>query len=120
MNRALKLMIAVACAAALLVPLMVGGQTTSLPVTYTWTAPADGSPVHHYVVQTSANGTTWTTLAAQPTTTSATIAAPVGVQILVRVAGVDALARQGVWSATSDPFVPDAGAPGAPSKPVRS
>lgn len=96
------------------------GQTTSLNVTYTWSAPTTGSAVHHYVVQTSSNGTTWTTIAAQPTSPSVTIAAPVGVTILVRVAGVDAQGRQGVYSEASDPFVPDAGQPGAPGKPVKS
>lgn len=96
------------------------GQTTSLNVTYTWSAPTTGSAVHHYVVQTSSNGTTWTTIAAQPTSPSVTVAAPVGVTILVRVAGVDAQGRQGVYSDPSDPFVPDAGQPGAPGKPVKS
>lgn len=119
MKRALNTLIAVAVAAVFLLPLVVGGQTTSVNVTYTWTAPLTGSAVHHYVVQTSSNGTTWTTLAAQPTTPTITVAAPVGVNILVRVAGVDASARQGAWSETSDPFVPDAGAPAAPGKPAR-
>jgi hypothetical protein len=96
------------------------GQTTSLNVTYTWSAPTTGSVVHHYVVQTSSNGTTWTTITAQPTSPSATVAAPVGVQLLVRVAGVDAQGRQGVFSDPSDPFVADAGQPGAPGKPVKS
>ena len=107
-------------AAVMLLSALAIGQTTSVNVTYTWTAPITGSAVHHYVVQTSADGTTWTTLAVQPANPTVTVNAPVGVQLLVRVAGVDAQSRQGVWSATSDPFVPDAGAPGAPSKPVKS
>lgn len=111
---------AIALAIAMLLPLVVGGQTTTITATWTWSAPTSGSPVHHYVVQTSSNGTTWTTVATQPLTTSYTQACPVGVQILVRVAGVDAQGRQGVYSDPSDPFVPDAGAPAAPSKPVRS
>lgn len=106
--------------AALLIGSIAIGQTTSLNVTYTWSAPTTGSAVHHYVVQTSSNGTTWTTIAAQPTSPSVTVAAPVGVTILVRVAGVDAQGRQGVYSDPSDPFVPDAGQPGAPGKPVKS
>lgn len=106
-------------AALLLAPLVAGGQTTTMNLTYTWTAPTTGSAVHHYVVQTSSNGTTWTLLGAQPTAPTVTMAAPVGVTILVRVAGVDAQGRQGVWSDPSDPFVPDAGAPGVPGKPAR-
>lgn len=119
MTRAMKSLLALAIVAALMIPLVVGGQTTTINVTYTTTAPLTGSPVHHYVWQTSSNGTTWTTLAAQPTGLSITIAAPVGVNLLVRCAGVDASARQGAWSEVSDPFVPDAGAPAAPGKPVR-
>lgn len=106
-------------AAALLASIAIG-QTTSMNLTYNWTAPTTGSAVHHYVVQTSSNGTTWTTLAAQPTAPTVTITAAVGVNILVRVAGVDATGRQGAYSDPSDPFVPDAGAPGAPSKPIKA
>jgi hypothetical protein len=119
MNRSQRTLIAAALAAALLIPLVVGGQTTTINVTYTTTAPLTGSPVHHYVWQTSANGTAWTTLAQTTTGLSITIAAPVGVNILVRCAGVDASTRQGSWSEVSDPFVPDAGAPAAPGKPAR-
>ena len=116
----MKKLLAIAAAVALLVPMVVGGQTTSLPVTYTWSAPTTGSVVHHYVVQTSSNGTTWTTLTAQPLTPTVTVQAPVGVQLLVRVAGVDSQGRQGIYSDPSDPFFADAGQPGAPSKPVKS
>jgi hypothetical protein len=116
----MKRLLMISAAALLLLPAMVGSQTTVINTTYTWTAPTIGSAVHHYVVQTSTDATAWTTLAAQPTSPTITIACPVGTNIQVRVAGVDALSRQGVWSVASDPFVPDAGAPGAPSKPVRS
>lgn len=119
MKHGMKSVIAVALAAALLIPLVVGGQTTTINVTYTTTAPLTGSPVHHYVWQTSANGTAWTTLAQTTTGLSITIAAPVGVNLLVQCAGVDASARQGAWSEVSDPFAPDAGAPAAPGKPIR-
>lgn len=111
--------ILVTSVAVLLMTTLVFGQTTTMNITYTTTAPATGSPVHHYVWQTSATGTTWTTLATQPTGLSITVAAPVGINILMRVAGVDAQGRQGPWSEVSDPFVPDAGPPGAAGKPVR-
>lgn len=95
------------------------GQTTAVTVTWTWTAPTTGSAVHHYVVQTTNNGTTWTDVPTQLTTNSYTRSCTVGVNIQIRVAGVDAAGRQGVWSDAADPFVPDAGVPGVPSKPVR-
>lgn len=109
----------IAVVAVVLMSTLVLGQTTTINLNYTWTAPVDGSPVHHYVVQSSSNGTTWVNLPMQPTTAATTVPAPVGIQIQIRVAGVDAQGRQGVWSEAADPFVPDAGAPGAPSKPVR-
>jgi hypothetical protein len=104
---------------ALLLPLAASAQTTSIPLTYTWTPPTTGSAVHHYVVQTSTTATSWTTLTAQPTTPVITIPAAVGVNIQVRVAGVDAQGRQGLWSDPSVPFVPDAGAPGVSGTPIR-
>lgn len=112
--------ILMAAVAVLLIATLAIGQTTTINITYTTTAPTTGSVVHHYVWQTSTNGTTWSTRPEQPTGLSLTIPAPVGVQIIVRVAGVDAQGRQGAWSDPADPFVPDAGVPGAPSKPVRS
>lgn len=105
--------------AVLLISTLVIGQTTVVNVTWTWTPPTTGSVVHHYVVQTTNNGSTWTTITAQPTTASITLPCQVGTNIQIRVAGVDAQGRQGVWSEMADPFVPDAGVPGAPGKPVR-
>lgn len=97
---------------------MVFAQTTSMNITYHFTAPTTGSLVDYYIVQSSESGTTWTTLSIRPTTNSFSINVPVGINVQVRVAGVDAQGRQGPWSVASDPFVPDAGAPGAPGKPV--
>lgn len=114
MRKAFTMVIAV-----LLFSTLVFGQTTSLNLTWNWSAPTTGSAVHHYVVQSSSNATTWTTLTTQPTTNSVTLSCPVGVNIQIRVAGVDAQGRQGPWSEASDPFVPDAGAPGAAGKPIR-
>jgi len=105
---------------ALLITTLTFAQTTVVNVTWTWTPPATGSAVHHYVVQTTSNGTTWTTITAQPTSTSLTLPCQVGVNIQIRVAGVDAQGRQGIWSEMADPFVPDAGVPGAPGKPART
>lgn len=114
----LTALVLLASTAITLVP--ASAQTTTMNITYTWTAPTTGSPVHHYVVQASFNGGQFSTVAGlEPTTRTATITAPVGVPVQVRVAGVDAQNRQGPYSEASDPFVPDAGAPGVPSKPIR-
>jgi hypothetical protein len=99
---------------------LVFAQTTSMNLTWTWTPPTTGSAVHHYIVESSSNGSSWVPLAAQPTTATITLSAPVNVNIQIRVAGVDAQSRQGVWSTPSDPFTPDAGVPGACGKPTRS
>ena len=37
---------------------------------------------------------------------------------VIRVAAIDAQGRQGVWSADSDPYTPDLGAPGGCGKPI--
>lgn len=104
----------------LLVPALAQSQTLVMPFTYTWTAPTTGSPVHHYEVQESSdNGTTWT-LIGSPTTNTISVSFSVLVTHLVRVRGVDAAGRTGVYSSVSDPNYPDPGVPGAPGKPVRT
>ncbi len=92
-------------------------QTTTQQVTYTWAAPTTGSAVDHYLVQHSINGGAWIQIASV-TTLSYVLTATIGESHQIRVAGVDALSRQGVWSLASDPYTPDPGAPGQPGKPV--
>lgn len=101
---------------ALLLPVVATAQTVTMPISYSWAAPTTGSAVHHYVVQKSETGT-WTEVGTS-TTTAFVLTATVGVAVQVRVAGVDAQSRQGVWSSPSDAFTPDAGPPGQPGKPV--
>jgi hypothetical protein len=90
---------------------------TEMPVSFTWTAPTTGTAVDHYVVEHSVNCGQWTQVAStnEP---SYTLSATVGQSHQIRVAGVDASDRQGVYSNTSDPYMPDAGAPGQPGKPI--
>jgi len=95
------------------------GQTTVVPTLYSWTAPTTGSVVHHYNVWHKA-GTAAYVMLGTTTNTNYTVPTVPGVVNLVYVEGVDATARVGTQSPVSDPFVPDAGAPGAPGKPVRS
>lgn len=107
-------------ALALLIPLSVVGQANTVNVTWTWAAPTTGNAVQHYVVQFSSNGTTWATATTQPTGTSVTLACPIGVQVMIKVAGVDAVNQQGAYSDPADPFVPLGVPPGAPGKPVKT
>lgn len=90
---------------------------TEVQVQYQWTAPTTGSPVDHYVVEHSVNGGAWTQIATTSATTY-TLSATVGNSHQIRVAGVDAADRQGTYSASSDPYTPDLGAPGQPGKPI--
>lgn len=96
----------------------VSAQTTTVNVSYTWTAPTSGSAVASYVIQHSIDGGTWTQVGTS-STASYTLAASVGHSHSIRVAGVDAAARQGVWSDPSTSYTPDAGAPGKPGTPIR-
>ncbi len=90
---------------------------TELPVSYSWSAPTDGSPVDHYVIQHSVNGGTFTQIATSASN-SYTLTATVGQTHQIRVAGVDAQSRQGGYSLPSDAYTPDLGAPGQPGKPI--
>lgn len=115
--KALRRSMLLLAAALLLLPLVVEGQTTTISFTYTWTAPATGSPVHHYEVQSSAdNGTLWSDRGTTPTN-SVTLNLAVGQTHVVRVRAVDGQGRSGPWSVQSDPNTPDAGPPGACGKP---
>lgn len=86
-------------------------------VTFTWTAPTEGSPVVVYQVQLSENGGPYTTVSASETDTQYTFSLDYGTTYTVRVAGVDAQGRRGPWSLPSDPYTPDLGPPGTPGKP---
>ena len=93
----------------LLLPTLAAAQVN---VTYEWTAPTTGEPVDHYVVQRH-NGSAW---GGEVTATGNTATLEMESGWRVRVAGVDALGRQGPWSEESEAYL-DAGAPGAPGKP---
>jgi len=90
---------------------------TEMQVNYQWTAPATGTVVDHYVVEQSVNGGGWTQIGTASNNTY-TLTAVVGNSYQLRVAGVDGDNRQGPYSVASDPYVPDAGPPGQPGKPI--
>ena len=106
----------VAAFAAMILPTLALAQT-EMTASYQWTAPTTGSAVDHYVVQHAVNSGTWTTVG-NTDTVSYTLTLTVGESHQVRVAGVDADGRQGVWSVASDPYTPDPGNPGQPGKPI--
>ena len=102
----------------LMILLLAGGaiaQDTD-SITYTWTAPVEGSAVVTYVVQLQIDGGTWTAVA-MTIDPRYTLTYQVGTAVSIRTAGLDASGRQGPYSLPSDPFL-DAGAPGAPGQPV--
>ena len=102
--------------ATLLIAAAAPAQTTT-DVQYQWTAPVTGTPLEHYVVQHSVNGETWMNLG-NVSNNQYTLEATFGDEHRLRVAGVDDQGRQGPWSNPSDPYTPDAGAPGQPGKPI--
>jgi len=110
--------LALAILTTVLLAMPASAQTTTVNVSYTWTAPTTGSAVAHYNVEQSIDSGTWTQIATT-STNSYTLAATVGHSHRVRVTGVDASNRQGPASDPSDAYVPDAGAPGQPGKPIR-
>lgn len=91
---------------------------TSVEVTASWTAPTEGSPVHHYVLQLSIDGGAYSTVATVTGGTSQTLDLEIGHIYRARVAGVDSQDRQGPWSQESDAYTPDVGPPGQPGKPL--
>jgi len=97
--------------------LVQGAALADVQVNYSWTAPTTGTAVDHYVIQHSVNGGPWSQIATSASN-SYTLTASEGDSHQIRVAGVDAQDRQGVYSVSSDPYVPDAGAPGQPGKPI--
>lgn len=87
-------------------------------VTYVWTAPTTGSEVVKYTVELNIDGAGWLPVA-EVTTATVTFSTFEYLKTYeVRVAGIDALDRQGPFSESSDPYTPDQGIPGQPSKPV--
>jgi len=87
-------------------------------VTYVWTAPTTGSEVVQYVVELNVDGAGWNQVGVTPTESFTFSTFEFLKTYEVRVAGVDALDRQGPFSLSSDPYTPDLGVPGQPSKPV--
>ncbi len=87
------------------------------PVNYQWTAPTTGAPVAHYVVEHSVDGGDWTVVGTTSTNTF-TLTATVGESHRIRVAGVDADSRMGVYSIPSEAVVPTLDPPGQPGQPI--
>lgn len=92
-------------------------QPDSLETTYRWTSPTTGSPVVAYNVELKEDQNDWVFYKSTPDT-NITMNLKIGITYTVRVAGVDALDRQGVYSDPSEPYTPQSPEPvGPPSKP---
>lgn len=72
-----------------------------------WTAPTAGPDVEYYIVEVSTNGGGWVAVADAVDTTTV-LTATVGDTLVVRVAGVDSLGHQGIYSVPSLPHVQEA------------
>lgn len=106
-------------ALSLVMMLSVGSVDAQVQtVHYSWTAPTTGSAVHHYIVQHRIGDGAWIQVASVTTLTYDLAATNLDAH-QIRVAGVDALDRQGLWSEPSESYTPDAGAPGGCGRPVR-
>ncbi len=103
----------------LLIASLVVAAGTTRNVTYRTTRPTTGSPAVQFNWNISDNnGATWTLAATTPDTV-VTLPLTLLKTYIVKVAGVDALGRQGQFSVNADPFTPDDGPPGVPGKPAR-
>jgi hypothetical protein len=112
-----RIVLTVSVLALLFVGAGADAQTTQT-VHYDWTAPTSGSPVDHYIIQHRADGGAWVQIATSVTPEYDLIAEYL-VAHEIRVCGVDKVARLGPWSLPSDPYTPDAGAPGGCGQPKR-
>ncbi|MBK9496758.1 MAG: hypothetical protein IPO08_20095 [Xanthomonadales bacterium] len=103
MKRALQLFLAV-----LLLPPLVAVSQTTVTRTLTWTAPvvdATHSAAAAYIVNWRPVGAaSWTLVAPNPTTPTASIEIPTGVAVEARVQAVDSFGNIGPWSPLSDPY----------------
>lgn len=89
------------------------------PVTYTWTAPTTGTPPVRYTVELRTDSGPWVEVSTSTVNPTYTFSTFDYLKVYeVRVAAVDALNRKGIYSQSSDPYMPDLGVPGAPGKPV--
>lgn len=105
--------------------IMSYGQPSTPMVEYEWTAPTTGAPAVYYHGQrevTPEGGTLYVvdidSIPAANLSAATNFIAPYqfGSTVRFRVAGVDSLGRQGVWSQWSVAWV-DQGAPGVPGTP---
>lgn len=108
----MKRLIQLVLVALLLVPLMVGAQTTHIDYLLRWAAPTTGNPVAQYVVLVSVDHGTFETYGLSDTN-QLPVSLPVGYTYIFAVFGVDSTGRNGLTSDHSEEYFIDAGAPGA-------
>lgn len=88
-----------------LITLMGCSSVKTIPVRYTWTQPQFGSPVKTYTVQHKYGIHDWKTIGTT-NTNEYVVECVYGVYNFVRVCGVDAQNRIGIWSVSSDAYIP--------------
>ena len=105
--------------AVVLVVLMLASVSfaQTVGVRATWEAPTEGSPVVQYILELSQDGGPYVVYGSTEQT-SMDLTLDNLSTYTARVAGQDALGRQGPWSLPSEPYLVDLGVPGAPGQPI--
>ena len=114
------IILALIAVAGVLVGAAAASAQTVVEAIAEWGAPTVGTPVVDYVVQLSADGGDWQTVANTPDTVY-DVDLDAGHSYRIRVAGIDAEGRQGPFSLPSEPYVAgelDPGPPGVPGQPM--
>lgn len=99
-------------AAALLLPFLWPVPAMAEDITYTWDACDTGAPAVNYRMEIEADGATVDQILTGHALPGYTIAVGHDKTVRVRVAGIDAQDRQGVWSEWSEAYTVDEGSPG--------
>lgn len=88
------------------------GELETIPATeYSWTAPVNGTPVHHYIVQVRVNNIELREYNYIPTA-SIQLQFEYGTKYEVRVAAIDAEGHRGGYSPWSLAYSPELAPPG--------
>jgi len=93
---------------ALVLMLGVSSCTTSPQLIVTWTPPVEGSPSVEYIISVLDENGNWvplegTFISNRSYRIDMATTSP-GKVLLIKVAGIDGLGRQGYWSPISDPY----------------
>ncbi len=99
-DRLERISIVLALVLVALLPAVASGQTT-VPISFHWSPPSDGAPVHHYSVYISRNDDAFHYVTSFIDTTFV-LQAELGIEYRVRVSGVSEAGLEGELSLPSD------------------